>query len=277
MMYSGVARTFIVALAAVVLTCCAVTMAATADDLYRAQTIVTGQGETNRLAGFAVCLEDVLIKVSGALKLAGDSRLAPYKSNAKEFVTAFDYRDQKAGRPKGDEQGTRDRSFYLTVDFDKDRIDGLLRKLGLKPWLANRPSVSVLIAMDQGSRKYVITSDAAQSLAPRESLLGAAGKRGMRVVLPDEAALAKAGIDGAELAKLSPANLAARAAGQGGDVALVGRLVWNDKALGWVTEWQMAWQGRLRRWRFRSVTFDDAFRRAIGGAAQILSGNGDPA
>ena len=136
-------RTLAIVSVAVALTGCSVMMAATADDLYRAQTIVTGQGETNRLVGFATCLEDVLIKVSGALKLAGDSRLDPYKSNAKEFVTAHDYRDQKAGRPKGDEQGTRDRSFYLTVDFDKDRIDGLLRKLGLKPWLANRPSVSV--------------------------------------------------------------------------------------------------------------------------------------
>ena len=267
----------IIASVALALSCCYAALAVTADDLYRAQTIVTGQGETNRLAGFAICLEDVLIKVSGALKLAGDSRLAPYKSNAKEFVTAHDYRDQKAGRPKGDEQGTRDRSFYLTVDFDKDRIDGLLGKLGLKPWLADRPSVSVLIAMDQGARGYIVTSDAAQSLAPRESLLAAASRRGMRVVLPDEAALAKAGLDAAELAKLSPAALAARAAGLGGDVALVGRLVWDDKALGWATNWQMAWQGRTIRWKLRAVTFDEAFRRAIGGAAQILSGNGDPA
>jgi len=33
---------------------------------------VTGQGEANRIIGFAACLEDVLIKVSGAHKLAGD-------------------------------------------------------------------------------------------------------------------------------------------------------------------------------------------------------------
>ena len=262
---------------ALALTCCYVALAATADDLYRAQTIVTGQGETNRLAGFAICLEDVLIKVSGALKLAGDSRLAPYKSNAKEFVTAHDYRDQKGGRPKNDEQGTRDRSFYLTVDFDKDRIDGLLKKLGLKPWLVDRPSVSVFIAMDQGARGYVITSDAAQSQTTRESLLGAAVRRGMKVVLPDEAALAKTGLDATEPAKLTPAKLAAHAAAQRGEVALVGRLVWDEKALGWRTDWQMAVQGRTIKWKFRAVTFDDAFRRAIGGAAQILSGNGDPA
>ena len=41
-----------------------------ANDLYRTRSIVTGQGEENRLVGFAACLEDVLIKVSGAIRLA---------------------------------------------------------------------------------------------------------------------------------------------------------------------------------------------------------------
>ena len=44
---------------------CHNTFAAAAENLYRAQTIVTGQGEVNRIIGFAACLEDVLIKVSG--------------------------------------------------------------------------------------------------------------------------------------------------------------------------------------------------------------------
>src|SRR5882724_5404896 len=49
--------------------------AAASADRYQAQTIVTGQAELNRSIGFAGCLEDVLIKVSGALQLAGDPRL----------------------------------------------------------------------------------------------------------------------------------------------------------------------------------------------------------
>ena len=44
---------------------CAGTMAATGADLYRTKVTVTGQGEANRMVGFAACLEDVLIKVSG--------------------------------------------------------------------------------------------------------------------------------------------------------------------------------------------------------------------
>src|SRR5689334_25249098 len=69
------------------------------DDLYRAQTIVTGQGEVNRRLSFASCLEDVLIKASGAYQLSGDEKLAPLKARAGEFVTGFDYHDQKAGKP----------------------------------------------------------------------------------------------------------------------------------------------------------------------------------
>src|SRR5437879_3561169 len=88
-----------------------VAIPATASDLYRTQTIVTGQGEPNRLIGFAVCLEQVRIKVSGAVSLTGDPRLEPFKASARDFVRAYEYVDEKGGKPKNDEQGTRDRSF----------------------------------------------------------------------------------------------------------------------------------------------------------------------
>jgi hypothetical protein len=259
------------------LTYCSGTFAAAADDLYRAQAVVTGQGEANRIVGFAACLEDVLIKVSGAPKLAGDPRLAPYKSSAGDFVRAHSYHDQMSGTPTRDEQGTRDRPYDLIVDFDEKKIVDLLGAIGLTPWLSHRPVLAVFVEMEQGARKYIVTADAGQSAAPREALLAAAARRGMSIVLPSVAALAKSGIKAAELTAVPSSTLAARAAEQGGEVALVGRLVWDDQELGWATEWQMEWQGRRSRWQLRGVTFDEAFRRAIGGAAEILSGNGDPA
>src|SRR5947209_14947902 len=89
-----------------------------ADDLYRAQTIVTGTGEANRVEALGPLLEEVLVKVSGAQKLAGDPRLAPLKATAKELVSEYSYHDQMSGIPIHDEQGTRDRPYDLTVDFD---------------------------------------------------------------------------------------------------------------------------------------------------------------
>src|SRR6202166_4314471 len=154
-----VVRAIIRVSVAVALTCCGGAIAAAADDLYRAQAIVTGQGEANRIIGFASCSEDVLIKVSGAQKLEGDRRLAAYKSNAKDFVRAFSYHDQMSGTPTRDEQGTRDRPYDLTVDFDKTKIENYLQPLYIKPWHSHRPILVVFVEMQQGLKSYMVTAD----------------------------------------------------------------------------------------------------------------------
>ena len=251
-------------------------MAAAGADLYRVQAIVTGQGEANRIVGFAVCLEDVLIKVSGAERLAGDRRLAAYKSKARNFVSAFTYHDQMSGKPHRDEQGTRDRPYDLTVEFDERKIGNILKALALKPWLARRPRLAVFVEMKQGPKNFIVTIDGAQSDLQRDALLAAADRRGMDIVLPSAAALAKSNLNGVELKSLPPSTPAPAMVEQGGEVALVGQLVWDDRKLGWATQWQMEWRGRTHNWQVRGVTFDEAFRRGIGGAAQVLSGNGDP-
>jgi hypothetical protein len=252
-------------------------MSAAESDLYRAKVTVTGQGEANRMLGFAACLEDVLIKVSGAQRLSGDKRLARYKSKAKSLVTSFSYRDQFFAKPIRDEQGTRDRPYDLTVEFEQSKIDGILGMLGLKPWLSRRPVLAVFVAMEQGARNYVVTIDGSQSDLQRDALLAAADKRGMPIVLPGAAALAKSNVTGETLGASSSSALASIAAEQNAEVVLTGRLVWDDRQLGWTTQWQIDWAGRTHRWQLRGVTFDEAFRRGIGGAAQVLSGNGDPA
>jgi hypothetical protein len=247
-----------------------------AGDLYRARTVVTGQGETNRLTGFAACLEDVVIKVAAAGKLVDDARLEAAKTDARSYVKAFSYHDQMSGTPTRDEQGTRDRPYDLSVDFDQARIDGLIATFGLKPWSSHRPVLAVFVEMEQGARQYIVTSDLRQSDLQRDSLLAAADKRGMPIALPTAAQLSKSAIAAPALPTLPAAALAPLTAEQGGEIALVGHLVWSDADLGWATEWRLDWQGQPHRWRLRGVTFDEAFRRGIAGAAQLLAGNGDP-
>src|SRR5260370_6950957 len=239
LIYRGVVRAIIRISLTVTLTCCRCTMATAADELYRAQAIVTGQGEANRIIGFASCLEDVLIKVSGAQKVAGDGRLAAYKSNAKGFVRAFSYHDQMSGTPTRDEQGTRDRPYDLIVDFDQKKIDDLVREFRIKPGVSYRPVGAVFVEMQQDPRKYMVTADADQSALQRESLLAAAARRGMTIVLPGAAALAEPGINGAEFGTVTSSTLGSVAARQGGEVALFGRLVWVDRRLGWATQGRM--------------------------------------
>ncbi len=249
---------------------------ARADDLYRAQTIVTGTGEPNRIEALGPCLEEVLIKVSGAQKLAGDARLAPYKANAKDDVSAYSYHDQMSGIPIHDEQGTRDRPYDLTIDFDPQRIADVLKQLGVKPWTLHRPVIAVLAGLQQGANSYVVAADGDHGTDQRDSLLSTAAKRGVPVVLPTAGDLAKSRIEAAKLAKAEPSSLASVIVGKTTEAVLIGQLAWNDRKLDWSARWRMDWEGKTHRWQLRAPTYDEAFRRGIGGVAQLLSGNGEP-
>src|SRR5258705_560853 len=118
---------------------------------------------------------------------------------AKGFVTGFSYRDQFFGKHIRDEQGTRDRPYDLTVEFEESKIDEILKAFGLKPWISHRPRLAVFVEMEQGPRSYIVAADGTQSDLQRDALLAAADKRGMDIVLPRTAAFAQTDKTGAEL------------------------------------------------------------------------------
>lgn len=243
------------------------------DHLYQARAIVTGQGEENRLGGYPGCFEDVLIKVSGDPRLIGDPRLETLKAQARTFVVSFDYHDRMAGLPTHDEQGTRDRPYDLIVHFDRDKVDAALRSLGLTPW-TRRPRVAMLLGMKQAAASYVLTRDGDRT-GPSDSLAAAADKRGVPIVIPTTSDLLTHGLTFEALTS-NLAGLDRIAPDLGADVALVGQLIWSEQELGWAASWSLAASGVLHHWHIRGVSFDEAFRNAAGGAAQILSGHGDP-
>jgi uncharacterized protein len=247
-----------------------------AGDLYRARTIVTGQGRASRQARFAECLEQVLVKVSGDPRLAEEPAVAAIAGRADGFAVDFDYRDRMAGIPVHDEQGTRDRPYDLTVGFDPAKIDAALRSLGDEPWRAPRPRVVALLAVRLGPTSYVLASDGAHGRDQREALADAAERFGLPVTLPDEVTLAEASLSYESLPTLDPARLDATAKALGGDVALIGDMRWSEASLGWIADWRLDAQDKSHRWQIRGVGFDAAFRNAMAGVAQILSGHAKP-
>jgi uncharacterized protein len=88
--------------------------------------------------------------------------------------------------------------------------------------------------------------------------------------------LTKAGLSYESLRTIDPRRLDAAATTMGGDLALGGSMLWSEAALGWIADWRLGAQGKSYRWQVRGVSFDDAFRDAMAGAAQILSGHGQP-
>lgn len=251
------------------------TSGAGADELYQTRTIVTGQGAENRAGGFATALEAALVKVSGDPRLIGDPRVEAIAREAGSFVEAFRYRDRLAGIPVHDEQGTRDRPYDLTVSFHPESIDATLQSLGRRRWPAPRPRVAVFLRIDNGTTRYLLASDGVRGRDQRESLAMAAEQLGIPLTVPSTAALAELGLS-LEVAAADAGSLAAAARKLGASVALAGNLAWSPAALGWTADWRLASGDQPAGWQIGGVNFDEAFRNAMRGAAQTLSGNGKP-
>ena len=251
------------------------TRAAEMLDVYQARPIVTGTGETNRALGFALALDEVLIKVSGDARLLGDPRVAAIDAGA--LVASFKYRDRMEGIPIHDEQGSHDRPHDLTVTFDQDKIDAALASLGDAPWTTPRPTLVVFLGVTNGDRRFMLSADGARGVDMRELLDNATFRVNIPAKAPSQAALAAAGLSVATLPATDMATLDALAKQAGGDKAISGTLDFSDKAHGWLADWRMLGpDGKTDEWRQEGVSFDDAFRNAIRGAAQVLSGHGEP-
>jgi hypothetical protein len=259
-----------------VLMVCGAAFAAEPSDLYRGRTIVTGIKDETRIPAAPICLLDVLAKVSGDARLLNDPRAREVAATATLHATEYSYRDRYALRQIHDEQGTRDRPYYMTVTFDSQRVDAALETLGRKPWTTNRPNLALFLVINNNANIYVLSGDGTFGRDQRESLAAASWQVGMQVTLPSEAGLAKEGLTADILAAIQPAKLDMMTKGMGADLVLLGSFVWNKGTLGWAAEWKLFDGKEIHAWKIKDVSFDDAFRNALRGSAQILSGNGKP-
>jgi hypothetical protein len=243
-------------------------------DLYGSVFVTSGTDPVRRVPGYRQTLEDVLVKVSGDPRLIGDPRLEALKAKAAELATGFTYLDLYSGRPLHDEQGSYDRPHYLTVHYDPARIDAALHDLGLKPWTGERPKLAVFLAVDHYGKRYLVTSDDPRDEAMGEAFAAASTRYALPVTFPPAAIVSGAGLTFDTLAKAS--GLSALAEKAGGTLPLTGTLVFSDKEHGWIADWYLATDTGRHHWQIRGVNFDTAFRDAILGAEQVLSGNGEP-
>lgn len=245
------------------------------DNLYRTAIEVTGQREETRAPALRRGFRDVLAKVSGDPRLLDDARVDGLFGPA--AIAAYSYRDLMAHLPKKDEQGTRDRPHLLTLDFSPAAIRRALASLGRATWSEVRPVVAVFVAVEIGNSEFVIADEGEPGALQRTSLRKAAERYGIPVVFPSRALIETEVLSIASLRSPDIAGLAAAARRAGGDTALVGHMEFSDEERGWVCRWSVpSTSGGSHDWGIRGVNFDEAFRHAVRGTAQILSDNGRP-
>jgi len=241
-------------------------------DPYQAFDIVAGYNlERTRRAGFAHCLPEVLVRVSGEPRLEHDPRVADLAAHAGALVASYDYSDFLARmQPVHDDQGTGDeRPYDLVVRFDHAKIDAVLRDLGTPPWQGPRPQVVPVLAVKGFTGTYLLSAEVKAGAAQRGSLAAAATQYGLPLRVPSEAELAAWGVAAGGFP--SP-----RAEPQEGRALVAGTLYFDEAKPGWVGSWRMRWRGADYAWGISGVNYDEAFRSLMRGVARVASGHGAP-
>ncbi len=234
--------------------------AAAEPGLFACRVIVTGTDMRSRPAALERCVRDVAIKVTGRPDLADDPRVQAIARRAPELVEDIAYLDRMTDIPKHDDQGTRDQPFDLIAHVSPEALEAELAKAGLKPWL-ERPPLLTLATIARGEERYPLSADGDRGERQRQALLAAGETYGLRIALPTEAqALAPGGVRAQDL----PIGRARQPV-----ATLTGSLHWSEADFGWNAEWRLA--GRATGWSVRGVSFDEAFRAGVGGAARVLS------
>lgn len=251
-------------------------LAAEPIDLYQVVTVVTGQREETRTPAIERSYPEVLFRASGDPRVFSDPGVAGAAKGAPSLVINYTYHDRLAGRPVHDEQGTRDRPHDLTLHFEPAKVDAALQRLGDKPWPSPRPSVAVFLAVQHGPQAYAMSREGQESYGQPDSFAAAGMRYGVPIVVPDRSVLADSHLDALSIPELTPDAAQKATALAGGDVPLVGSMMFSDLSFGWIVDWRMTNGGVTYRWHVQGVNYDEAFRIAVRGAAQILSGHGQP-
>ena len=224
------------------------TLRAAPDQAHLSRSVfVTGTTAAGRPGALKRCSQHARIAAAGKPVLACDSGLAydsgvAYSSGvaalagqAPGWGARFADLDRLTDIRKHGVQGRRDRPHDLVAQFQRGPAISALVKPDIDPRLYGQETGARAGGMG------AVTADGDRDERYLQALLAVGVRCGLRVALPP-----------------SPS--------QPGDASLNGLLCWSAVDRGWNAEWTLA----AATWTSTSLSFDEAFRAGVGGAAARL-------
>lgn len=238
--------------------------AAVVEDLYTIELAVADQTTAQRLEVFKQAFRDVIVKVSGsvnALELPAMSQ--PLKSSSR-YVHQYRYITRKGGAEDGFDGG----QLFLSVAFNQDAIENLLRSHDIPVWGKERPSTLLLISYHVNKSTSIVSSDTRPAIV--EELDALARLKGVPVLFPlldleDRVLFGVKDIINPDTDKISMA-----AARYAPDAVLVGQIS-GRAGKGWQGKWQVQFSNQTFNWAFKAGSRQDVMNQAVTRLAQTLA------
>lgn len=238
--------------------------------LYQDEVIVPDQSEQSRIDGMQQAMGNVLLKVSGTALVLDNEWLLTAMSTAGQFVQQYRYRSEaippEEQQPDENGQIARER-LYLSVRFDVNSIDELLRQHGYNIWGNTRPVTLIWLGVEQGGNRVLVGAN--DSGLVRELIDQEAARRALPVKLPlldltDQSAISMADIWGDFLDSIQSASLRYHP-----QAVLVGR-IYPVAGGQWGVRWTLLYRGEVFRWMQQSTEVAPLIAEGIGNTAEQL-------
>ena len=254
--------------------------------LYEAEVPVTSQSAAERVAAIHTALEEVLVKVSGNAEVLQRPELKSLLDQAEQWVQRYQYRAAlpvpsgpaapaapPLPAPAADEAaGAAPAAIpppppiqLLWVAFDRQTINQRLAEAALPVWGLNRPRTLLWLAVEKGSKRYLVGGDNRPDL--QGMINGEARRRGLPLSVPlldlqDQGSLAVADVWG----DFSDVIFKASDRYQP-DAVLVGR-VYGGVDDQWQGRWTLYHRGSVTTWESPSGSQQEVVAAGVDGAAE---------
>lgn len=232
------------------------------EGVYRAEVEVPNSGRTARAEGMQQAMAEVLLKAAGTSRVHDSSALVEATHSASRYVQQYRYHNEQ-----NDGDSTTGERLMLSVRFDQNGIDGLLRKNGFTVWGTARPSALIWMGVEQKNRRVLVGANDGGFV--RQRIEEEAKRRGLPVKLPlldlkDRSRVQPGDVWGGFLDTIESAS--ARYASQ---AILVGRLNKANSST-WEARWTLSYLGKTHRWQHRSGQVGELIEQGIGHTTELL-------
>lgn len=223
----------------------ATVLAEQVDNLYQGHEPVASQSQRDLLKATSQGLRTVLIRVSGHSSVLDNTGIQAAIQKPKPFLNQYSY--ERIRDPE-----TNQEHLLVSLDFEQDLVDQLLRREGLPRWPSNRPTVLVWIVMADSEGRHFVSADSDPAVIA--ALKVQAERRGLAIKLPLLDLEDNIAIRPDELWQLNPWSAKQAAQRYEADTLLIGRVsrLSNGLLLG---NWLFDTDGS--KWRFDGSMADE--------------------
>ncbi len=238
--------------------------AALIEDLYTVELPVADQTTSQRLVIFRQAFREVVTKVSGSVMAVDGPGFKRPLNNSARYVRQFRYITRKDDNVDDFDSG----QLLLSVEFNQEAIENLLRENNIAIWGKERPSTLLLISYDVNKNASIVSSDTTADLV--EELDELTQRQGLPVLFPllDLEDRIQLGIQ--DIIDLNENNIDALASRYVPDAVLVGQII-GRAGKGWQGVWQARFSDQVFDWTYKASSRQDVMSQAVSGLAQILA------